>query len=161
MSDSLEKPQLVWPDKYDLIGVQVSNVNYDHAIECMIKAAKLSRPGIVACHAVHAIVTASCDDELRSQVNQFSMITPDGQPVRWGMNLLHGTAMKDRVYGLELTLRSVMLLQQGHCDLFAWWNAGNSITASANHFGKSRSLRSQAPKLHHFDCCRRRKPTGL
>ena len=105
MSDSLENPQLVWPDKYDLIGVQVSNVNYDHAIECMIKAAKLSRRGIVACHAVHAIVTASCDDELRSQVNQFSMITPDGQPARWGMNLLHGTAMKDRVYGPELTLR--------------------------------------------------------
>jgi N-acetylglucosaminyldiphosphoundecaprenol N-acetyl-beta-D-mannosaminyltransferase len=27
---------------------------------------------------------------------------PDGQPVRWALNLLHGTALSDRVYGPEL-----------------------------------------------------------
>ena len=47
----------------------------------------------------------SCDDNLREMVNTFSMITPDGQPVRWALNLLHRTSLKDRVYGPELMLR--------------------------------------------------------
>ena len=55
--------------------------------------------------AVHALVTASRDPELRGKVNTFEMITPDGQPVRWALNLLHRAGLKDRVYGPELMLR--------------------------------------------------------
>ena len=104
-NDLTASSHIAWPPKYDLIGVQVSKVNYDEAIDCMMQAAKQEKPGIVACHAVHAIVTASCDPELRSQVNDFAMITPDGQPVRWGLNLLHRAGLTDRVYGPELTRR--------------------------------------------------------
>jgi N-acetylglucosaminyldiphosphoundecaprenol N-acetyl-beta-D-mannosaminyltransferase len=32
-------------------------------------------------------------------------VTADGQPVRWALNLLHGTRMSERVYGPELMLR--------------------------------------------------------
>ncbi len=42
------------------------------------------------------------DNEARERLD---MITPDGQPVRWALNLLHGTKLKDRVYGPELMLR--------------------------------------------------------
>jgi exopolysaccharide biosynthesis WecB/TagA/CpsF family protein len=38
-------------------------------------------------------------------VNRFNMITPDGQPVRWALNLLHNTQLRDRVYGPVLMLR--------------------------------------------------------
>ncbi len=100
-----KEEQNKWPQKFDLLGVQVSCVDYNEAIRCMIEAAKESRPSVISCHAVHAIVTASCDEKLRQKVNRFSMITPDGQPVRWGLNLLHKTGLADRVYGPELTLR--------------------------------------------------------
>lgn len=103
--ENTEKDPAPWPEKYDLIGVRVSKVDYDLAIKCMMRAAKQKTSAIVACHAVHAIVTASSDPDLREQVNDFSMITPDGQPVRWGLNLLHRTGLTDRVYGPELTLR--------------------------------------------------------
>ena len=33
------------------------------------------------------------------------MVTPDGQPVRWALNVLHGVKLTDRVYGPDLTLR--------------------------------------------------------
>jgi exopolysaccharide biosynthesis WecB/TagA/CpsF family protein len=33
------------------------------------------------------------------------MLTPDGQPVRWGLNLLHEIGLTDRVYGPTLMLR--------------------------------------------------------
>jgi exopolysaccharide biosynthesis WecB/TagA/CpsF family protein len=68
-------------------------------------AAQHSRHHVVACHAVHAIVTSSGDPALCEQVNQFDMVTPDGQPVRWALNILHGAKLADRVYGPELTLR--------------------------------------------------------
>lgn len=94
-----------WPDKVDLFGVQVSCVDYDAALSSIIQAAKKGQSGVVACHAVHAIVTASGDRALRNHVNRFSMITPDGQPVRWALNWLYGTQLSDRVYGPELMLR--------------------------------------------------------
>src|SRR4029079_5881710 len=55
--------------------------------------------------AVHAVVTASSDPDLRDKMNAFDLVTPDGQPVRWALNLLHRAGLRDRVYGPELTLR--------------------------------------------------------
>jgi N-acetylglucosaminyldiphosphoundecaprenol N-acetyl-beta-D-mannosaminyltransferase len=94
-----------WPEKVDLIGVRVSIVDYQSAVDSIFEAIHNGENGIVSCHAVHAIVTMSCDQGLLEKVNQFMMITPDGQPVRWAMNLLHKTGLKDRVYGPELMIR--------------------------------------------------------
>jgi exopolysaccharide biosynthesis WecB/TagA/CpsF family protein len=51
------------------------------------------------------LIAASRNEDLRRQVNAFDMITPDGQPVRWALNLLYGAGLRDRVYGPELMLR--------------------------------------------------------
>lgn len=40
-------------------------------------------------------------------MNSFDLVTPDGQPVRWALNVLHGAGLKDRVYGPTLTLKVV------------------------------------------------------
>jgi exopolysaccharide biosynthesis WecB/TagA/CpsF family protein len=40
-----------------------------------------------------------------ARLNSFDLVTPDGQPVRWALNLLHGAGLRDRVYGPTLTLR--------------------------------------------------------
>jgi len=93
-----------WPTKREVLGVQVTPTNYEEATETIVEAAKQRQTAVVSCHAVHAIVTASCDRSLREKVNTFDMITPDGQPVRWALNLLHRTKLTDRVYGPGLTL---------------------------------------------------------
>ncbi len=102
---SLDDESIQWPKKHDLIGVNVSQVNYGQAVDVIAQAAQQGTSGVVACHAVHAIVTMSCDSNLREMANNFHMITPDGQPVRWALNLLHRTGLKDRVYGPELMMR--------------------------------------------------------
>lgn len=94
-----------WPRKVDLFGVNYSPTTYDEATETIIAAALENVSGIVSCHAVHALITASCDPALRNMINAFDIVTPDGQPVRWAMNLLHGTKLAERVYGPELTVR--------------------------------------------------------
>lgn len=104
-SAELTESPVPWPARANVIGVQVSCVDYDTAVACIIQAAQGNQSGVVSCHSVHAVVTASGDPLLREMVNRFDMITPDGQPVRWALNLLHGARLSDRVYGPELTLR--------------------------------------------------------
>jgi exopolysaccharide biosynthesis WecB/TagA/CpsF family protein len=94
-----------WPRKCDVLGVQVSATTYEQAVELILRAARQRVPAVVSCHAVHAIVTASRDPSLLEKVNTFEMITPDGQPVRWALNLLHSSGLAERVYGPELMLR--------------------------------------------------------
>lgn len=94
-----------WPAKLDLFGVGISPTNYDTAVALIIEAAQAREPAIVACQAVHAVVTASGDASLRERVNVFELVAPDGQPVRWALNWLYRTGLKDRVYGPELMLR--------------------------------------------------------
>ncbi len=96
---------VAWPRKVDLFGVGVSPTTYDEAVAAVLRAATAGASGVVACQAVHAIVTASDDPVLRDAVNSFDLVTPDGQPVRWALNLLHRAGLRDRVYGPELMLR--------------------------------------------------------
>src|SRR3954470_19704698 len=96
---------VVWPRRCDVFGVQVSPTTYAEAVDRAIAAARARQSSVIACHAAHAIVTASNNPELRAKVNRFDMVTPDGQPVRWALNLIHGAELRERVYGPELMLR--------------------------------------------------------
>lgn len=97
--------QLQWPRKVNLMGVDVSPTTYEESVDVICQAAKTKHSAIVSLHAVHAIVTASTDPRLREAVNTFQIVAPDGQPVRWALNRLHRTGLRDRVYGPELMLR--------------------------------------------------------
>jgi len=56
--------------------------------------------------AVHGLVTAAMEAKFRSQLNAFEAVAPDGQPVRWAMNLFDRTGLRDRVYGPETMQRA-------------------------------------------------------
>jgi exopolysaccharide biosynthesis WecB/TagA/CpsF family protein len=111
----VESPQLnvarladacvAWPAKHDLFGVQVSATDYDELIEAMMQAASLHVPAVVSFHAVHAIVESIKDPKLLRKVNRFDAVAPDGQPVRWALNHLHGVGLAERVYGPEAMAR--------------------------------------------------------
>jgi N-acetylglucosaminyldiphosphoundecaprenol N-acetyl-beta-D-mannosaminyltransferase len=68
-------------------------------------AASNRRPFAVTALAVHGLVAACLDPTLHFRLSHFSLVTPDGQPVRWALRLLHGVALPDRVYGPELALQ--------------------------------------------------------
>ncbi len=48
---------------------------------------------------------AAGDADFRKRMNDFDLVAPDGQPVRWAMNYFHEAGLTDRVYGPELTRR--------------------------------------------------------
>ena len=91
--------------KQNVLGVQVSAVDYDSAVEKVMGAAREGRPLAVTALAVHGVMTGVQDKAHGARLNSFDLVTPDGQPVRWALNLLHSAQLADRVYGPELTLR--------------------------------------------------------
>lgn len=94
-----------WPRKVRLFGVDISVTDYDELCHAVFASCQSDRPAVVSCYAVHGLVTSGRDDQLRDAVNRFQAVTPDGQPIRWGLNRFYGCDLKDRVYGPELMLR--------------------------------------------------------
>ena len=43
------------------------------------------------------------------RLNPFDLIVPDGQPLRWALNWIHKSKLDERVYGPELTIRSIRM----------------------------------------------------
>jgi exopolysaccharide biosynthesis WecB/TagA/CpsF family protein len=102
---SVAHANIVWPTKYNLFGVQVSATTYDELADVIMRAARAHESAVVSLHAVHAIMESSRDVSLRAKVNRFDAVGPDGHPVRWALNHLHGLRLTERVYGPELMLR--------------------------------------------------------
>ena len=71
--------------------------------ELVIVAARRRQSAVVSHFAVHAVVSAAEDPELLDDVNSFDIVAPDGQPVRWALNVLYKTRLADRCYGPEMT----------------------------------------------------------
>ena len=91
--------------KLNVLGVRVNAVDYEAAIANIREAAKAGQPCAVSALAVHGVMTGVLDDVHRHRLNHLDLIVPDGQPVRWALNLLHGAGLRDRVYGPNLMLR--------------------------------------------------------
>lgn len=91
--------------KQNLLGVLVDAVDYDAAVARVMAGAESREPVGVSALAVHGVMEAVADAELRYRINHLELVTPDGQPVRWSLNLIHRTALRDRCYGPTLTLK--------------------------------------------------------
>jgi exopolysaccharide biosynthesis WecB/TagA/CpsF family protein len=90
---------------HDVIGVGVSAMDYAGACQAILQAAREKEPLTVTALAVHGVMTGVLSREHRQRLNALDMVLPDGQPVRWALNLLFGAALTDRVYGPTLMLR--------------------------------------------------------
>lgn len=90
--------------KKNVLGVLVDAVDYEAALSRIMEAAEGCRPYAVSALAVHGVMTGVDDIEHRYRLNHLDLVTPDGQPVRWALNLLHRTGLAERVYGPDLTL---------------------------------------------------------
>jgi exopolysaccharide biosynthesis WecB/TagA/CpsF family protein len=91
--------------KKNLLGVAVDAVDYEAAVSRIIRSAKTGEKYTTAALAVHGVMTGALDREHRYRLNNLDLVVPDGQPVRWALNLLHRTELTDRVYGPTLSLK--------------------------------------------------------
>lgn len=89
--------------RVDVFGVQMSVTDYADSIEQIIEAGREKRSFAMSALATHGLMEAVHNPEFLEVVNGLDLVTPDGQPVRWAMNILHDTNLDDRVYGPDLT----------------------------------------------------------
>lgn len=87
----------------NVLGVRISAVDYEFAIGRILECARAGRRCTVSALAVHGVMTGALDGEHRHRLNHLDLVVPDGQPVRWALNLLHRAALPDRVCGPVLT----------------------------------------------------------
>jgi N-acetylglucosaminyldiphosphoundecaprenol N-acetyl-beta-D-mannosaminyltransferase len=93
--------------KKNVLGVHVDAVDYEAAVGRIIAAAEERRGFAVSALAVHGVMTGVLDETHRYRLNRLDLVVPDGQPVRWALNALHGAGLPDRVYGPDLTLKVI------------------------------------------------------
>jgi N-acetylglucosaminyldiphosphoundecaprenol N-acetyl-beta-D-mannosaminyltransferase len=91
--------------KQNILGVGVDAVDYEAAVARIITAARERCPLSVSALAVHGVMTGVLDEVQRYRLNHLDLVVPDGQPVRWAINLLYRAGLPDRVYGPTLTLK--------------------------------------------------------
>lgn len=91
--------------KQNVLGVRVDAVDYEAAVNKIITAARQQKPLSVSALAVHGVMTGVLDETHRYRLNHLDLVCPDGQPVRWALNLLYKTGLPDRVTGPFLMLR--------------------------------------------------------
>ncbi len=97
-------PAGLFPPRFPVAGIHISQVTYETATGSIIDAARDGRSALVGATSMHGLTLGAIDRSFGDELNQFDMLTPDGQPVRWALNLLHGTGLTDRVYGPNLML---------------------------------------------------------
>ena len=91
----------------DLLGLPIAMTDYESAMDVMDGMIARRQRGYVCATAVHAVMVAQTDDEMREALRRSTLTVPDGMPLVWAANLL-GEGVDDRVYGPELMLR--------HCE---------------------------------------------
>jgi N-acetylglucosaminyldiphosphoundecaprenol N-acetyl-beta-D-mannosaminyltransferase len=89
--------------KHNILGVQVSAIDYEAAVARVTAAAKKRERLTVSALAVHGVMTGVLDPSHLFRLNHLDLVVPDGQPVRWALRLLHRIRLPDRVYGPTLT----------------------------------------------------------
>ncbi len=95
---------MIHAGKENVVGVLVDVIDYEGAIDYVIAHAKQRRPAAISALAVHGVMTGVLDKQHQHRLNNLDVVLPDGQPVRWALNLLHKAPLTDRCYGPNLTL---------------------------------------------------------
>jgi exopolysaccharide biosynthesis WecB/TagA/CpsF family protein len=90
--------------KQNLLGILISAVDYEGAVAAIMAAARARNGYAVSALAVHGVMTGALNPQHRYRLNRLDLVTPDGQPVRWAINLMYRAGLSDRVYGPTLTL---------------------------------------------------------
>ncbi len=114
--------------QHSVLGIDVNAIDYEAAVEKILCAGREHRAMTVTALAVHGVMTGVMDGEHNYRLNQFDLVCPDGQPVRWALRFLHGCKLKDRVYGPELTLRLCQAAAQQGVGVFLFGATEEMLT---------------------------------
>jgi N-acetylglucosaminyldiphosphoundecaprenol N-acetyl-beta-D-mannosaminyltransferase len=89
----------------DLLGTRLALTDYDGALDWIDAAVARGAREYVCVAAVHTVMEAREDPDLRAAVDGSAFTVPDGQPLVWALRAL-GHPIEQRIYGPELMARA-------------------------------------------------------
>lgn len=106
--------------KYPILGVNVNAMDYASVVSEIVDSAAHGRPLAVSALAVHGVMCGFLDRAHGRRLNGLDLVVPDGQPVRWALKWLHKKSLPDRVYGPELTTRTIAALAERDLGIYLY-----------------------------------------
>jgi N-acetylglucosaminyldiphosphoundecaprenol N-acetyl-beta-D-mannosaminyltransferase len=129
------------PRQVALLDVPLAIVDYDETLDWIDAAVEARSREYVCVAAVHTVMAAREDAELRAAVLGSSLTVPDGQPLVWALAAL-GHRLPDRVYGPELMDRACARAARSGQRFYLYGGRNQGALAQL-----ARSLRLRHPGL--------------
>jgi N-acetylglucosaminyldiphosphoundecaprenol N-acetyl-beta-D-mannosaminyltransferase len=140
-SVGLNRSSMIDKGKKNVIGILVNALNYEAAVSKIIAAASAGEPMSVSALAVHGVMTGVLDSTHRYRLNHLDLVLPDGQPVRWALNLLYHTQLPDRVSGPDTMLQICERAAEEGLSIYLYGSQASVLEALC------RNLCERFPKL--------------
>jgi exopolysaccharide biosynthesis WecB/TagA/CpsF family protein len=90
-------------DRVNVLGVGISAINMDTALEVIAGAIRRREKGYVCVTGVHGVMEAYDNEQVKKVLNEALLCTPDGMPMVW-LSHIAGQKHVQRVYGPDLML---------------------------------------------------------
>jgi N-acetylglucosaminyldiphosphoundecaprenol N-acetyl-beta-D-mannosaminyltransferase len=127
--------------KQNVLGIRVNAVDYEAASHKIITAARQRKALSVSALAVHGVMTGVLDQTHRYRLNHLDLVCPDGQPVRWALNLLYKMGLPDPVTGTGLMLSVCERAAQEELPIYLYGSRPDVLESL------SKNLLDRFPKL--------------
>jgi len=88
-------------ERREILGIPIAMTDYAGAMDLMEEMVQARTPGWICAAAVHSLMMARDDAEMRDALTQATITVPDGVPIVWAAKML-GEVLPHRVYGPEL-----------------------------------------------------------
>lgn len=118
--------------RHNLLGVEVSAVDLDQATDAIFNAALDHRPYGVSALAVHGLMLARDDPTLQYRLNALDMVVPDGQPLCWALNWLHGCELESKVPGPDLMMSLCTRASESGLGVYLYGSTGHTLERLRN-----------------------------
>jgi N-acetylglucosaminyldiphosphoundecaprenol N-acetyl-beta-D-mannosaminyltransferase len=108
----------------DVLGVKISAVDMDSAVNLAIESIEDGDPAYVCAASVHGVMEAQRDPGLLRIFNRAAINIPDGMPLTW-VGWLQGFTQMDRVFGPDFMLKMCRIsLSRGYRHFLYGGNPG-------------------------------------
>ncbi len=127
--------------KYNLLGLQITDCDEDHLLSEIRSYIRNKKNLLIAALPVNQIIISYLDKKFNNVLNKFNYLIPDSVWVKWSINFLYNSKIKDRIRGTDLTLEICKMAQKGKYKIFLYGSTESTLRALSN------KLLSDFPRL--------------
>jgi len=128
----------------EILGVPVTRAGYAPIVTWVMECAQKRISAQIAVAPVHSLSVARWDPEHMKALQDCHIVTADGQPVRWALNLLGKPRLEERVYGPSLTLKLCEVAQEKGLAVYFYGSKPQVLNLL------KKELQRRFPRLHVF-----------